>query len=77
MRPGAPLSASAARCLIPWTWSHHPFQADIDELVACVFAGRETSISVLDAQKMIETCLAADRSAELGGRPVTLPLIAD
>lgn len=57
--------------------AHHPFQAEIDELVACVLAGRETSISVFDAQKTMEICLAADRSAELGGRPVALPLIAN
>jgi predicted dehydrogenase len=57
--------------------SHHPFQDEIDELVACIVDGRETSISVFDAQKTMEICLAADRSAELGGRPVALPLIAD
>ena len=57
--------------------AHHPFQAEIDELVECVLAGRETSISVFDAQKTMEICLAADRSAELRGRPVALPLIGD
>lgn len=57
--------------------AHHPFQAEIDELVACVRGGRDTSIDVFDAQKTMEICLAADRSAELGGRPVALPLIAD
>ena len=67
------------RCSMPDSAdvAHHPFQVEIDELVACVLAGRETSISVFDAQKTIEICLAADRSAELGGRPVALPLIAD
>lgn len=55
--------------------SHHPFKDEIDELVACVLEGRETSISVFDAQKTMEVCLAADRSAELGGIPVALPLI--
>jgi predicted dehydrogenase len=57
--------------------SHHPFQAEMDELVDCVLEGRETSISVFEAQKTMEVCLAADRSAELGGRPVALPLIVD
>jgi predicted dehydrogenase len=57
--------------------SHHPFQAEIDELVACVLEGRETSISVFEAQKTMEVCLAADQSAELGGQPVALPLIVD
>lgn len=55
--------------------SHHPFQPEIDELVDCVREGRETSTSVFDAQKTMEVCLAADRSAELGGEPVALPLI--
>jgi predicted dehydrogenase len=57
--------------------THHPFQAEIDELVDCVLAGRETSINVFDAQRTMEICLAADRSAEDGGRPVALPLILD
>ena len=55
--------------------SHHPFQAEIDELVACVLENRETTLSVFDAQKTMEVCIAADRSAELGGTPVPLPLI--
>ena len=57
--------------------SHHPFQAEMDELVACILEGRETSISVFEAQKTMEVCLAADRSAEMGGQPVTLPLIVE
>ena len=57
--------------------THHPFQAEIDELVACIVDGRETSISVFDAQKTMEICLAADRSANQGGHPVFLPLISD
>ena len=57
--------------------SHHPFQPEIDELVACVLEDRETSTNVFDAQKTMEVCLAADRSADLGGQPVALPLIAD
>ena len=50
--------------------SHHPFQAEMDELIACVLEGRDTSIDVFDAQKTMEVCLAADRSAERGGVPV-------
>jgi predicted dehydrogenase len=57
--------------------AHHPFQAEIDELVACVLDGRETSLNVFDAQKTMEVCLAADQSAERGGQPVMLPLIMD
>jgi predicted dehydrogenase len=66
-------------CLMPDSAdvSHHPFQAEIDEFVACILEGRETSISVFEAQKTMEVCLAADRSAELGGQPVSLPLIVD
>jgi predicted dehydrogenase len=57
--------------------SHHPFQDEMDELVACVLADRETSISVFDAQKTMEFCLAADRSADRGGEPIRLPLVPD
>jgi predicted dehydrogenase len=57
--------------------SHHPFQAEMDELVDCILEGRETSISVFDAQKTMEICLAADQSAERGGTPVALPLIGE
>ena len=57
--------------------AHHPFQAEIDELVACVIDGRETSTNVFDAQRTMEVCLAADRSAELKGTPVALPLIPE
>ena len=55
--------------------AHHPFQDEIDELVACVLENRDTSIDVFDAQKTMEVCLAADRSADLGGVPVSLPLV--
>src|SRR6185369_7521173 len=55
-------------CLMPDSAdvSHHPFQAEMDDLVACILAGRETSIRVFEAQKTMEVCLAADRSAALG-----------
>jgi len=66
-------------CLMPDSAdvSHHPFQAEMDEFVACILEGRETSISVFEAQKTMEVCLAADRSAELGGQRVALPLVVD
>ena len=57
--------------------THHPFQAEIDELVACVLEERATTVDVFDAQKTMEVCLAADRSAQLDGRPVALPLIPE
>ena len=70
-------TAIRVRCTMPDSVdvSHHPFQPEIDELIACVIGGGETSISVFEAQKTMEVCLAADRSAELGGKPVALPLI--
>jgi predicted dehydrogenase len=66
-------------CTMPDTAdvTHHPFQAEIDDLVACVLDGRDTAVDVFDAQKTMEVCLAADRSAERGGMPVALPLITD
>jgi predicted dehydrogenase len=57
--------------------SHHPFQDEIDDLVESILDGRSTTIDVFDAQKTMEVCLAADRSAEQRGQPVKLPLIAD
>jgi predicted dehydrogenase len=55
--------------------SHHPFQGENDELVQCVLERRETHLSVFDGQKTMEVCIAADRSAARGGRPVRLPLL--
>jgi predicted dehydrogenase len=55
--------------------SHHPFQGEIDELVQCVLEDRETHLNVFDAQKTMEFCIAADRSAARGGRTVRLPLL--
>lgn len=55
--------------------THHPFQGEIDELVTCILEGRETHLNVHDAQRTMEICIAADRSAESGGRRVRLPLL--
>jgi len=55
--------------------AHHPFQAEIDELVDCIRRGRDTSLNVFEAQKTMEVCLAADRSAERNGEAIRLPLI--
>jgi predicted dehydrogenase len=55
---------------------HHPFQEEIDDLVACVLdKSRTPLVDVFDAQTTMEVCLAADQSAERGGQPVRLPLI--
>lgn len=50
--------------------SDHPFQGEIDELVSCILEGRETHLNVFDAERTMRVCLAADRSAAKGGRPV-------
>ncbi len=55
---------------------HHPFQAEIDDFVDAILQKRETMLNVFDAQKTMEICLAADKSASLNGTPVKLPLIA-
>ena len=55
--------------------SHHPFQGEIDELISCIREGRETHLNVHDAQKTMEFCIAADRSADNGGKAVRLPLV--
>lgn len=55
--------------------SHHPFQGEIDELVQCVLEDRETHLNVFDAQRTMEFCIAADRSAALNGKTVRLPLL--
>jgi predicted dehydrogenase len=58
--------------------SHHPFQDEIDDLVESILdPQKKTMIDVFDAQKTMEICLAADRSAARGGQPVNLPLITD
>ncbi len=54
--------------------SRHPFQGEIDELVDAVLRGRETHLDVFDADRTMQACLAADRSAARRGRPVRLPL---
>lgn len=53
--------------------NHHPFDGEIDHLVACVLEDHESHCCVADAYRSHEVCLAIDRSLELG-RPVTLPL---
>jgi len=53
---------------------HHPFDAEIDHLVDCIFEDRQSHCNVADAYHTHELCLAIDRSAAEGGRPVALPL---
>jgi predicted dehydrogenase len=76
-RYGSASPAIRIECVMPDSVdvAHHPFQGEIDELVDAVREGRETHLSVFDAQKTMEVCLAADLSAERGGKPVRLPLV--
>jgi predicted dehydrogenase len=53
----------------------HPFQGEIDELVDAVRKGRDTHIDVFDADRTMQACIAADRSAEQQGRRIGLPLV--
>lgn len=54
--------------------THHPFDGEINHLVDCVLQDRESHCNLADAYRSHEVCLAIDRSLEIGGRPVTLPL---
>jgi predicted dehydrogenase len=78
-RYGSESPALRIECIMPDSAdvSHHPFQGEIDEVIDAVRKGKETHLSVFDAQKTMEVCLAADLSAERGGKPVRLPLIAE
>jgi predicted dehydrogenase len=49
--------------------THHPFQEEIDDFVACILAGREASPNLEDAARTTAVCLAADHSADHGGAP--------
>ncbi len=53
---------------------HHPFDDEINHLVDCILRNEESHVNVADAYKTHEVCLAIDRSIELGGAPVRLPL---
>lgn len=53
--------------------THHPFQAEIDHFIDCVRTGVESHVSVADAVKTHEICLAGEISKN-EGRPVKLPL---
>jgi UDP-N-acetyl-2-amino-2-deoxyglucuronate dehydrogenase len=53
---------------------HHPFDAEINDLVDSICQGRESRCNVADAYKTHELCLAIDRSIAEGGLPVKLPL---
>jgi predicted dehydrogenase len=54
--------------------AHHPFNAEINHLVDCIFEDRESHCNVADAYHTHEVCMAIDRSLAEGGRIVRLPL---
>lgn len=54
--------------------NHHPFQGQMDHFVNCILQGVESHCNIEDAARTHELCLAADRSAEMGGEAVRLPL---
>ena len=54
--------------------SFFPFGALMDHFVECIRTGVESHCNLEDAARTHEVCLAADRSAADGGRPVKLPL---
>ncbi len=54
--------------------SFFPFGALVDHFVECIRTGAESHCNLEDAARTHEVCLAADRSAAEGGRPVRLPL---
>ena len=53
--------------------THHPFQAEVDDLVAAIREDRPPVAAVADAARSHELCLAIDRACE-NGRSVALPL---
>jgi predicted dehydrogenase len=53
---------------------HHPFDDEMNHLVDCILEDRESFVSIADAYKTHEVCIAIDRSIAQGGQPVKLPL---
>jgi predicted dehydrogenase len=51
-----------------------PFGDLADHFVECIRQGVESHCNLEDAARTHELCLAIDRSAAAGGRPVSLPL---
>jgi len=54
--------------------THHPFVGEVNHLVDCIVADKESHVNVADAVKTHEICLASEVSAA-EGRPVRLPLV--
>ena len=56
--------------------THHPFQPEIDHLVDCILRDVPSHVSIEDAVKTHEIVFAFDDSADQGGKPIRLPLLA-
>ncbi len=54
--------------------NHHPFDAELGYFADCILNDRPSHCSIADGYLSHELCFAVDRSLELGGRPVELPL---
>nr|MBA2355438.1 hypothetical protein [Acidobacteriota bacterium] len=52
--------------------AHHPFQAEIDDLVDGILNDRQPELNVFDAEKTMRICMLADQSAEQGGAVIRL-----
>ncbi len=52
--------------------THHPFQGEVNHLVECIQKNVESHVNLADAVKTHKVCLAIDRSADEGGRPITV-----
>lgn len=52
--------------------THHPFQALVDDFVACIGSGAPGTCELADAARTMEVCFALDASAA-SGRPVRVP----
>lgn len=54
--------------------SHHPFRGEIDHFVECIRTGVESPVNLRDAVNTHEVCFAIDRSSQMGGQSIKLPL---
>lgn len=76
VRARTPTGARAIRIVTEMPGSadvaRHPFQGEVDELIDAVLSDRETHISVFDADRTMQACIAADESAARDGRPVRI-----
>lgn len=57
--------------------AHHPFAAEVAELLDCVESGVDSPSSVEGTWRSMEVCFAIDESAAQGGAPVRVRLDAD